>query len=250
MTANLDAETITPRTMSNSINELAAALSLAQAVLEHAKKDRKGQVGQQVTKYADLPSVWDALREPLTKNGLSVIQTMLPTGESARVGIRTMLLHKSGQWISGDLYMTATQPTPQGIGSAITYARRYSISAITGLCPDDDDDGAAASKKPDAKKQAPAATPDATAQAAVVVKMLTECKAGFKDWAEKREWAKVNKVAKDKLSTEHQLQISSAFLDAAPKGKPPKEEKPAEKEAPAPQSNGDGELVDASGAPL
>lgn len=250
MTANLDADTFPPRTMSNSINELAAALSAAQAVLEHAKKDRRGQVGTQATKYADLPSVWDALREPLTKNGLSVIQTMLPTGEPARVGIRTMLCHKSGQWISGDLYMTATQGTPQGIGSAITYARRYSISAITGLCPDDDDDGAAASKKPDSKKPATAASPDATAQATVTAKMLAECAKGFKDWAAKREWAKVNKVEKDKLSTEHQLQISSAFLDAAPKGKPPREEKPPEKEAPAPQSDDDGVLLDAQGNPL
>ena len=87
--------------------------------------------------YADLASVWEACRKPLSDNGLSIVQT-LDDGK-----VETILLHTSGQYVSSVLAFTAKEQTSQSIGSAITYARRYALSALVGICPDDDDGEAA-----------------------------------------------------------------------------------------------------------
>ena len=120
---------------SGDINELATALVKTQSVLEGAKQDANNPFFK--SKYATLHSVWEACRKPLTNNGLSVVQTMDDEGGS--VTIVTTLLHTSGQWISGRLRMILPKEDPQGIGSAITYARRYSLESIVGLSPVDDD---------------------------------------------------------------------------------------------------------------
>lgn len=132
---------------SEQINELATALAKAQAKIEGAAKDKANPHFK--SKYADLASIMDACKEHLTSNGLSVVQVAeSETGET--VTIHTQLLHSSGQWIGGSLTMRPTKPDPQGIGSAITYARRYALAAIVGVCPEDDD-GNAASAAPVAK---------------------------------------------------------------------------------------------------
>lgn len=128
---------------SNELNELFTALALAQGESMAAVKDSTGQVGTMKTRYADLASCWEACRVPLAKHGLSVVQ--IPSAEGPRVTIETWLGHKSGQWMSGTLTMTASEATPRGIGSAITYARRYSLCSMVGISPEDDD-GEAASK--------------------------------------------------------------------------------------------------------
>jgi hypothetical protein len=87
--------------------------------------------------YADLESVWDACRMPLSKHGLAVLQPVSAAG--AKVTVTTVLAHKSGQWFASDLEMTSQQNTPQGIGSTITYGRRYGLSAMVGIAPEDDD---------------------------------------------------------------------------------------------------------------
>ena len=138
---------------SESIAALAAALSATQGEMRHALKDSTGQIGQQKTKYADLASCWEACREPLSKNGISVAQT--PSADGVKVTITTLLMHKSGEWIESELTMVSTQNTPQAIGSCITYARRYSLASIVGISPEDDD-GTAASQgggKPEARPQ-------------------------------------------------------------------------------------------------
>lgn len=125
---------------SETINELAKALSSAQSEIRGAIKDSKNPFFN--SKYADLESVWSAIREPLTKHGLSVIQTM---DHDVEVGIIvvTTLAHTSGQWIEGGLPIMAVKKDPQGMGSAITYARRYALAAITGVVQVDDDGNAA-----------------------------------------------------------------------------------------------------------
>jgi len=127
---------------SNDIGELAGALAAAQAELPAAIK---GSVNPHLrNKYADINSVYTAIREVLPKHGLAVIQTMLPT-DGSKAHVRTMLAHKSGQWIAGECVMPLDrQGGAQGMGSAITYARRYSLSAIVGIVTEDDDDGNAA----------------------------------------------------------------------------------------------------------
>lgn len=138
---------------SDSIGQLAAALAAAQAEIKAAAKDSENPHFKAA--YADLASVWEACRGPLSKNGLAVIQ--LPSADGSKVTVQTVLAHKSGEWISGELVLTAAQNTPQGVGSAITYGRRYGLAAIAGVAPDDDDgEGAEGRGKQPPQTQRPA----------------------------------------------------------------------------------------------
>jgi hypothetical protein len=130
--------------MSEQVNELAAALAKAQAVMPGAKKDQINPHFK--SRFADLASVWDACRAPLAENGLSVVQALEPAPEGALMLVST-LLHTSGQWINSTVLMPLAKPDPQGYGSAITYARRYALAALVGVAPEDDD-GNAASQDP------------------------------------------------------------------------------------------------------
>ena len=129
--------------MSDTIAKLAVALCKAQKEIKGAVKDSKNPFFK--SDYADLSSVWDAIRTPLTSNGLSVTQLtdVAPDG----VIIETVLLHESGEYISGKLFMKPVKNDPQGIGSAITYGRRYGLQAISGVCPEDDDGNKASDNK-------------------------------------------------------------------------------------------------------
>lgn len=147
---------------SEQINELSKALSTAQAQMSFAKKDSKNPFFK--SSYADLSSVWEACREPLTSNGLSVIQTFDADHDGGEVIVVTTLAHSSGQWISSRLKMPLVKKDPQGLGSAITYGRRYSLAAIVGVIADEDDDGNAATHgngKP-ANKPQPTSAPKPT----------------------------------------------------------------------------------------
>jgi hypothetical protein len=125
---------------SNELKDLAAALAKAQAEMQGAIKDSSNPFFK--SKYADLESVWEAIRIPLTKNGLSVVQgtEYLPEAGTCVV---TRLLHSSGQWIEGVLPIMAIKPEPQAMGSALTYSRRYALAAIAGVVQVDDDAEAA-----------------------------------------------------------------------------------------------------------
>jgi hypothetical protein len=124
---------------SEQINELAAALSKAQASITGALKDSTNPFYK--NRYADLASCWDACRKQLTDNGLSVIQTTDIVADT--VVVRTTLAHSSGQWISGILPVKSKDDSPQAQGSGITYARRYALAAMVGLAQIDDDAEAA-----------------------------------------------------------------------------------------------------------
>jgi len=128
---------------SEQVNELFAAQSKAQATILGALKDSANPFFK--SKYADLASVWDAVRGPLTDNGLCVIQTI--GASDTGVSVSTLLGHSSGQWISDTLTLMPKDSSPQSVGSAITYGRRYGLAAITG-CPQIDDDANAASGRP------------------------------------------------------------------------------------------------------
>lgn len=124
---------------SESIAALAAALSKAQASITGALKDSANPFFK--SKYADLASCWDACRKPLTDNGLAVIQT-IEAGE-ARAVLVTTLCHASGEWIKSYCPILTKDDSPQALGSAITYARRYALAAMVGLAQIDDDAEAA-----------------------------------------------------------------------------------------------------------
>jgi ERF superfamily len=126
---------------STTIGKLAEALSKAQGQIEGARKDSKNPFFK--SSYADLESVWTACRKHLSENGLAVIQTTEGTPES--ICLVTTLVHTSGEWMRGVLPICPIKHDPQSIGSALTYARRYSLASIVGVCQTDDDGEAAMS---------------------------------------------------------------------------------------------------------
>lgn len=140
---------------SDQLNELAKALCAAQGQIKHAVKDSANPFFK--SRYADLTSVWDAIRDAFQKNGLSVSQ-IPTTDDDGKPALQTILLHTSGQWLSGIVPINPIKQDPQGLGSAITYMRRYALQAIAGVCADDDD-GEAAHGRGNNKKQNSAGEP-------------------------------------------------------------------------------------------
>lgn len=124
---------------SESIKHLAAALNKAQAEMSGAKKGKQNPFFK--SSYADLNAVVDAVRIPFAENGLSYSQ--FPVMDDNRVGVETILMHESGEFIASTLMLPTGKLDAQAAGSAITYARRYSLQAIAGI-PAEDDDGNAA----------------------------------------------------------------------------------------------------------
>lgn len=183
---------------SPEIDKLAAALALAQGAMEGAKKDAVNPHFR--SKYADLASVWDAVREPLSKNGLSVIQ--LPELDDAgNVRITTVLLHSSGQFIEASYALPATKPDAQGYGSAITYMKRYALSGM-GVAPEDDD-GESAVKQ--STGEAP--KPNPKTLATQWAKEAEQIVSSFKTLAELEEWQHQNNPkiyrVRDNVETAH-----------------------------------------------
>jgi len=119
------------------MKEFAAALNKVQKALSSAKKSSLNPHFR--SKYADLESVWDACREPLTNNGFSVLQTLY-SNEEGKPGLKTTLLHESGQMFVSDALLPITKGGPQDMGSCIKYMRRYSLAALVGVTDGEDDD--------------------------------------------------------------------------------------------------------------
>ncbi len=136
---------------SPDITELAKALAAAQGEMKHAVKDAENPAFKRDGKgslYADLPAVLDAGRPCLSKNGLSVVH-IPDVDESGRAFLICQLNHSSGQWIRGWYPLNPVKNDPQGLGSSITYGRRFSFCCITGIAAaEEDDDGNAASGQP------------------------------------------------------------------------------------------------------
>jgi len=123
---------------SESIKEIATALCKFQGEVGKIKKGETNPFFK--SKYASLADILDVIRQPLVENGLSFVQ--LPEAEHQ---LTTLLMHTSGEWIRSTYSMTPAKNDPQGLGSVITYQRRYALGAVLGLNIDEDDDGNAAS---------------------------------------------------------------------------------------------------------
>lgn len=192
---------------SEQIGELAAALAAAQGEMTAASKDATNPHFK--SRYATLASVWDAIRGPLSQHGLSVSQVLESAENGVGVAVRTLLLHTSGQWIASRYVMPITDKlTPQAMGSAITYARRYALSAIVGIAPDDDDDGNAASVTP-ARQEQPKPTPPPPPAKPTLHKRLGDLLTEFAWPTEhKRDFA-------DKLLSPYDCTLADLMTDAA-----------------------------------
>lgn len=127
---------------SETIEKIAAALVAFNGEVKKIEKD--GTNPHFKSAYATLDNIIDETRPILHKHGLTVMQ--FPGGDGERVTVRTMVMHESGEWIESEpLTLKPTKTDPQGAGSAITYARRYSYASALSLSLGDDDDGNAAS---------------------------------------------------------------------------------------------------------
>ena len=137
---------------SESIAALAAALAKAQGEMENAGKNSVNPHFK--SKYADLAEILNTVRPVLSKHGLAV--TQFPAFEGNIASVETILTHSSGEWMSGICSAPVQKADPQGVGSALTYLRRYSLAAVCGLAQEDDDANAATKPK---QQAAPKPTP-------------------------------------------------------------------------------------------
>jgi len=176
-------------THSYNMNELFTALSKAQAMILTASKDSTNPFFK--SKYSDLTAVWEACRGPLTANGLCIIQTIEGTKEA--LFIVTWLGHSSGQWMSSKLPLMPTKADHQSVGSAISYGKRYALSAMVGVVSGDDDDGEAAMKA--ARKPEPVKVDEKKIIRDFMEKVLPEDDANEEAWINQylQAHAKINK---------------------------------------------------------
>ena len=141
------------------MKNIAAALVKAQRAFGPALKDKTNPAFR--SKYADLGACIEAVQDALNSNGIALLQQTRE--DTTGVTVETVFLHESGEvWCSGPLHVPASKQDPQGYGSALTYARRYSLMAACGHAPEDDDGNAAAKRavkpasKPDVSHSGPA----------------------------------------------------------------------------------------------
>lgn len=122
-------------TKSDTIKDLATAMAKAQAEMENATKNAANPHFK--SRYADLAEVLNTVRPVFAKFGLSLIQ--FPTFSDGVAHVETLLMHESGEWISETISAPVSKQDAQGVGSAITYLRRYSAAAVAGIAQEDDD---------------------------------------------------------------------------------------------------------------
>jgi hypothetical protein len=149
---------------SESIGALASALAKAQGEIENAHKTSDNPFFR--SKYADLAEIINTARPVLAKHGLSVVQ--IPGMDGGSVSVETVLLHESGEWLSGVSAAPMSKqykkdggelpPSPQAVGSSITYLRRYSLAALCAIAQEDDDGNAASRPR---REEAAEPEPDA-----------------------------------------------------------------------------------------
>ena len=142
--------------LSENINELSQALSQAQGELKNPYNSADNPFYK--SKYAPLPEILNEIRPILNKHGISIIQS--PVGTAENIGVQTMVMHTSGQYIICEpYYLHISKVDAQTAGGAITYARRYALNGLLGISGDDDDDGNTAIAKPNTQKTESESTP-------------------------------------------------------------------------------------------
>lgn len=145
---------------SESIAALAAALAKAQAEIENASKTASNPHFK--SKYADLAEVLNTVRPVMSRHGIAIVQ--MPSFESGLASVETLMTHSSGEWISNTCSAPVSKQDAQGVGSAITYLRRYSLAAFAGVAQEDDDGNGAVAASPAPLAAAPRMSAGAVSQ--------------------------------------------------------------------------------------
>ena len=193
---------------SETVDSLFGALAKAQGMFDQPKKTHENPFFH--SKYADLADIISATRPGLVANELCIIQGAV-AGDGGVVVVPTRLAHSSGQWLQFDVTLPTGKGDAQAIGSAITYARRYGWSAVTGVASEEDDDGNSASgggsatTRPAQRAPAKAAAKPAQAEKEGWRKLLE---------AELTQWADSDLLSPDEGKILHK-KLSSNFNDEA-----------------------------------
>lgn len=165
---------------SDSIKELATALAKAQGQLENASKASVNPHFK--SKYADLAEVINTIRPVFAEHGLSVMQC--PSFDAGIVSVETVLMHSSGEFIASTVSAPVSKQDAQGVGSAITYCRRYALAAVAGIAQEDDDANGAVGKAPakPVQPQSKAGKPKPTLEGDRFKNALDKVKSGEFPW--------------------------------------------------------------------
>lgn len=140
---------------SESIAALSAALAKAQAEIENASKTANNPHFK--SKYADLAEVLNTVRPVMSRHGIAIVQ--MPSFESGLASVETLMTHSSGEWISNICSAPVSKQDAQGVGSAVTYLRRYSLASFAGIAQEDDDANAAVGQRQTPAPARPAEKP-------------------------------------------------------------------------------------------
>jgi hypothetical protein len=197
---------------SEQINEVAAALAKAQGELKNPAKAAENPHFR--NRYADLAGGLDAIRPVLSRHGLALTQMTYMDGEM--VMLETRLAHASGQWMRATYPVGRFPMKHQEVGSAITYARRYSGFAICGIAGADDDDDGNEAQKVDmraAPKAAPAPQRISDDESAELLAEMQDSLAMCESPDSVKAWAVANKANKARLNAKHQEAISAIYRD-------------------------------------
>ena len=145
---------------SENITDLAKALLNVQRTVQPVTKDAENPFTK--SWYASLNSIMDACRDALIENGIWLCQYPVPVEQPNALGLVTKLTHaESGQWQSSLAVVPLPKADPQGMGSAMTYARRYALTAMLGMVTEDDDgEGARTGRKSTSRPKLPVNSPE------------------------------------------------------------------------------------------
>lgn len=210
---------------SENLADLAKALAKAHLELKHAKKSKNNPHFK--SDYADLADVLDACREVLARNGITFIH--FPESEDgAVVTVTCLMIHDSGQWVESALVLKPSKADCQGVGSAITYGRRFTLAAMAGVATEDDDGMAAAAPAgpPAAQRsvpvngspKAPVETPSGD-RAALVEAVLKWSGVQREDIPSVMNTLKRRLRIEGPLGAEHYKRVSKFVADMVSKGK-------------------------------
>jgi len=175
---------------SETIGKLTLALSKVQAQLKPAKENSKNPFFK--SSYADLGAVWDSVRKLLAENELAIIQMPTDVG-----GLTTILSHSSGEYMSSTMYIPSKEDA-HGVGSAISYARRYALASVVGVVTGDDDGNGAVKGTPTTSKKSTSKPKLTDAQYDGMVKAIGEGKGSVVE--QKMAGYTMTKTQQDKLN--------------------------------------------------
>lgn len=209
----------------DSLVNIAPDLVLALAEIEGVAKDGANpafRAGGKPSQYTTLGAVIGASKEILAKHNLGLMQFPGALVDGT-LSLETVIFHKSGEWVSGDFQIALGKVDPQGVGSALTYARRYAQKAALNI-PDVDDDAEAATDRNGSKSKS---------AADMAIRLLTDCvdAAAFKEaWAKNAEgWKNLLEVddlkrvwtVKDEMVAKFKRRAEGAKQQPAPSNDTP-----------------------------